>query len=121
MLDTFLTEIQKKPEDWNIRMVLADWYEDNGRSDLAECLRWVSSHKKRPYHGSSKVFTWFNADRIQPGLGDPESDIPEAVYQLLTGGQEIADHKVFPSMHAAEEALQNAWLAARQQGWNDDS
>jgi hypothetical protein len=120
MLETFFADLEKNPEDWKVRGVLADWYEDSGRADLAGCLRWMVNHKKRPYHGSSKVFTWFNADTVEPGLGDPESDIPGAVYQLLSGGEESANHKAFPNLRAAEEAFQAAWSAARQQGWKAD-
>jgi uncharacterized protein (TIGR02996 family) len=118
MLEVFFADLTRNPEDWTMRGVFADWHEDNGRPAQAECLRWMIRRRKRPYHGSSKVYTWFNADTIDPDLGDPESDLPGPVYKLLGGGEESANHKSFRTLQAAEEAFQAAWVAAREQGWD---
>src|SRR5262249_16172742 len=83
MLETFYEDLNKKPEDWSLRGVVADWYEDNGQLEGATAQRWMVQNHKRPYHGSSGTFTWFNLDSIDPGLGDPESDIPGGIYQHL--------------------------------------
>jgi hypothetical protein len=120
ILDQFLQDLADKPDDWNLRGVVADWAEDNNRPDLAECLRWMIKHNKRPYPSSSGGATWFNAETISTGLGDPESDIPAALFGLLQGGQEVAHHKSFPSLRAAEESFQAAWTAARARGWSPE-
>jgi hypothetical protein len=118
ILDQFLEDMARAPEDWNLRGVVADWAEDNQRPDLAECLRWMVRAHKRPYHGASGGATWFNAETVAEGLGDPESDIPAVLFKLLEDGKEVANHKSFPSLRAAEEAFQAAWAAARTRGWS---
>jgi hypothetical protein len=117
ILDQFLDDLADKPEDWTLRGVVADWAEDNDRADLAACLRWMIKNEKRPYHGSTGGATWFNAETVSDGLGDPQSDIPAALFKLLEGGKEVANHKSFPSLRAAEESFQSAWAAARTRGW----
>jgi uncharacterized protein (TIGR02996 family) len=116
-LESFLEGLAQTPDDWDLRRVVADWCEENGQSGRADCLRWMSRQKKRPYQGSSGSASWFNAETIDPGLGDPESDIPGAVYGVLEGGTESANHKTFPSLRAAEEAFHAAFQAARAKGW----
>ena len=117
ILHQLLTDLAAAPEDWRLRGVLADWYEDNGQPQHAECLRWMVAQRKRPYPGSANRATWFNADTISSGLGDPESDVPGAVYDRLEGGKEVANHKTFKSTRDAEEAFHRAWAGARQGGW----
>jgi uncharacterized protein (TIGR02996 family) len=113
-----LADVAAAPEDWKLREVLADWYEDNSQPHCAECLRWMVRHKKRPYVGSQARATWFNADTISTGLGDPESDVPGPVYDRLEGGKQVANHKTFKSTRDAEEAFHQAWAGARQGGWS---
>jgi hypothetical protein len=117
-LEAFFADLERDPQDWPLRGVLADWYEDNGRPELAECLRWMIRKRKRPHHRVKGTYVWFNADANQDLSGDdPESDLPGAVYKRVAGGLEQGGHKSFPSLRAAEESFQAAWLAARRQGW----
>jgi hypothetical protein len=120
ILDQFMKDLAGAPEDWSLRGVIADWAEDNNRPQLAECLRWMIRQHKRPYHGSSGGGTWFNEDTIAEGLGDPESDIPAEVFTRLEGGNEVANHKTFLTLRAAEESFQEAWLKARGEGWKPE-
>jgi uncharacterized protein (TIGR02996 family) len=121
VLEQLVGDLEAAPEDWKLRGVLADWFEDNGRPERAECLRWMVRQHKRPYGGyrlgKLAVACWFNADTISAGLGDPESDIPGTLFLLLEGGKAVANHRSFPSLRQAEEALQAAWVRARAQGW----
>jgi hypothetical protein len=117
ILDSFLDDLSATPEDWSLRGVVADWAEDNNQPRLAESLRWMIREQKRPYHGSSGGGTWFNADTIAEGLGDPESDLPAVLFSRLEGGKQIANHKSFPTLRAAEESFLTAWVQAREQGW----
>jgi uncharacterized protein (TIGR02996 family) len=115
--DELMEDLCRAPADWKMRGVLADWYEDNDQPEQAACLRWMIQHHKRPYHGAHRGATWFNADTIGQGLGDPESDIPGEVFRLLEGGKEVANHKSFTAVREAEEAILAAWSKARQAGW----
>ena len=120
ILDQLLKDLSGSPDDWSLRGVIADWAEDNNRPQLAECLRWMIRQNKRPYHGSSGGGTWFNEDTIAEGLGDPESDIPAEVFTRLEGGNEVANHKTFATLRAAEESFQEAWVKARAEGWKPE-
>jgi len=115
--EQLLADLCSAPENWELRGVLADWCEDNDLSEQAACLRWMIRHHKRPYHGTQQRATWFNADTIAPGLGDPESDLPGELFRLLEGGKEIANHKSYDTLREAEESLLAAWSKARQSGW----
>ena len=117
ILQHFLDDLCATPEDWALRGVVADWAEDNDQPRLAEALRWMIRHQKRPYLDSTGTGTWFNAETVSPGLGDPEADIPEEVYTHLDGGKKTANHKKFPSMREAEESFLRAWAKARAEGW----
>jgi hypothetical protein len=117
VVDQLLDDLSRAPEDWKLRGVVADWYEDNDRSEEAAALRWMIKNKKRPYHGSASSATWFNLDTVSAGLGDPESDIPGAVFKHLEGGKAVANHMTFPSLREAEEAFLAGWVKARKQGW----
>ena len=116
----FVEGLARAPGDWDLRAVFADWCEENAEADVAACLRWMVRHEKRPYHGSSDRATWFNADTIGQGLGDPESDIPAAIFTLLEGGTALANHKAYATVPQAEEAFYHAWHAAREKGWSPE-
>jgi hypothetical protein len=116
--DQLLDDLCRAPDDWKLRGVLGDWFEDNNHSGEAACLRWMVEHKKRPYHSdSSPQVSWFNADTISSGLGDPESDVPGPVYEQLAGGKVTANHKTYDGLRAAEEAFLAAFLKAVKKGW----
>ncbi len=114
----FVEGLAESPDDWALRNVFADWCAENDRQGVAACLLWMVRRKKRPYRGSGGRGTWFNADTISPGLGDPESDIPAAVFGLLEGGQAVANHKAYSTLAKAEEAFYAAWQRAREGGWD---
>jgi len=79
----FLQGLMDTPDDWALRTVFADWCLDNDRPGVAACLLWMVRQRKRPYRGWAGRGTWFNADTIKEGLGDPESDIPGVVFGML--------------------------------------
>jgi hypothetical protein len=131
-----------KSDDWEARSGLAQQAQSDGNAYLAECLRWQIAHRKRPYHAeSTTIYSWrnadilsarsiqdaghdlmfpFNADTIFGGpgsLGDEESDLPGVLYSHLTGGNDVASHRQYPTLQLAEEALHAAWAAAREAGW----
>jgi uncharacterized protein (TIGR02996 family) len=122
ILDQFLNDLAGAPEDWTLRGVLADWADDNSQPQLAECLRWMIRCQKRPYPDKSGRGTWFNAETIRKDLdlGDPESDIPAALFTQLEGGDEVKNHRLFKTLRAAEEAFQAAWVKAREKGWKPE-
>ena len=112
------------PNDWEARVILAQAYERAKQSHAAECLYWQVRHHKRPYYGEPhNNFCWFNADKIIQGLGDEESDLPEALYSRLCGRQFAVpcNSKTYSTLREAEEDLHRAWGAARSEGWQPQS
>jgi hypothetical protein len=116
-LDTLYEGLTRTPEDWQLRTVLADWYEDVGQQDVADCLRWMAMHRKRPYRSGSGTYHWFNVERVTTAA-DPESDIPEAVYRRLRGreGLELV-FRDYDNLKSADEDFYSAWREARRHGW----
>ena len=119
--EQFLADLLRTPDDRTLRRVYADWCEDNDLPECAECLRWMASANKRPLRGSTGGGTWFDGDTIASGLGDEESDLPDALYRCVQGGGEFCNHRTFDSLSEAERALQAAWAKARKAGWTPNA
>ena len=90
--------------DWLPRLAAADWYEENGRPDMAACLRWQVAHKKRPLGNSE--WSWYNAAYVCTGT-DPESDLPDEVFRALPGVEHDRWNyrKDYATLRQADEAL----------------
>ncbi len=110
--EQLFADLYANPNDWRMRNVVFDWYEDNGCPDEAACLTWMLENRKRPYSsGTDSVASWFNGGKIQSDLGDGESDLPEEVYNLLENYSSTrANHRTYASVQAAEEAFVIAWI-----------
>lgn len=110
-LHPLLEDLYANPDDWGLRSIVADWYEDSGRLKEAEALRWMVSNKKRPYHTMSNRndAAWFGP--MFPGHGvDPESDIPEELSVHLRNGQGSPGEYRYNGTKQAEEAFVAAWI-----------
>ncbi len=104
---------------WDVYRMYGDYCEDNKQDYLAECLRWQADNKHRPLvDSSSPNAAWFNKNVVTTlGIGDPESDLPEELYNNLEDGKVVANHKSYESLLLAEKALQKAWAKTREGGW----
>ncbi len=74
-----------------IALVLADLLEETGEDALAAAVRWMLREGKRPFRQlNPNVRSWWTADRefIRKGgkTTDPESDLPDDLYDSLHGG-----------------------------------
>ncbi len=121
MFDKFVEDMNEDSDNWKLRSVIADWFEDNNQLAKAECFRWSVLNNKRPCrNGGSKpaaTYAWFNKDTISAGMTDPESDIPGKLYDCLPG-KSTANHKSYDTLREAEEALIEAYKLAVAKGWN---
>lgn len=123
--DVLLDDLCAEPDNWVLRGILADWYEDAGEGMKAECLAWSSQNHKRAHQEKRKgsdntevpLFVWFDASKVAPNLGDTESDLPGELFKHLGGGKAVANHMLYKTRREAEEALVAAWVAARAAGW----
>jgi hypothetical protein len=117
-LDTLYEGLARSADDWELRAVLADWFEEAGRQDVADCLRWMVKHRKRPYRSTSGAYHWFNVERVTTA-SDPASDIPAVVYRLMRGeeGLEMV-FRDYDTLKLADEDFYAAWREAQRQGWS---
>src|SRR4051812_4864231 len=46
--EDFERALDRRPADWDLRAVIADWLDDNGDTLGAECLRWQARAGRRP-------------------------------------------------------------------------
>jgi hypothetical protein len=115
--DALYLALAQTPDDWLLRAVLADSFEESGQQVVADCVRWMIQHHKRPYRSPDGYFHWFDAHRIRNRV-DPESDIPEEIYRHLTGSIGTwAIYRTYDNLRAAEEDFHVAWQHARAGGW----
>ena len=104
---TLMDRVTRFIDDWTLPRQAA------GENPYAEGAKSTLSESWRP--------RLEEADTIGTGLKDVESDIPGALYQHLGGGTEVAHHKSYKSLRAAEEDFQAAFAAARAGGWDPEA
>ncbi len=129
-----LEQVRAFPDDWVIRLVLADWYEENGFPDMAAGQRWQAKTKRRPgnrkFRGTdlekpeifdptacssapSKPWCWY------PALAEEQKKYPAFVllpmplYLAMGGWQSPNSHLFFKTITLAEAAL---WMGLRELG-----
>ncbi len=49
--DAFESALDDNPDDWNLRLIYADWLDDRGFQSLARAQRWMAEHKLMPSVG----------------------------------------------------------------------
>src|SRR5437660_18129 len=103
-LETLYESLVQSQNDWQVRSVLADWFEEAGEQGAAACRRWVARNRRRPgFHPRPSEygpFIWvLQAD--QPIIEDPPAHLPEALWQPLTGNGEPHPVASFKSYRTA--------------------
>jgi hypothetical protein len=94
---------------------LADWFEERGDATAAECLRWLVRNGRRPgcYEEQTLYgkFVWIRLE-ASPILNQPEAQLPERLWEALTGNDEpyqVLSFKSYQSIRRAFLALIEAW------------
>lgn len=82
------------PEDWEARLVYADWLEERDLFQEAKVQRWLADNKKRPFTTTLQYYFWYEEDTAfdndthqQNDETDPQSDLPVKLFVLLAGGE----------------------------------
>ena len=72
----FERQLDDNPSDWVLRLIYADWLEEQG-DNFAEAQRWMAENKKCPeYRGAAAgEWAWWDARYSLPALID-EHDLP---------------------------------------------
>jgi uncharacterized protein (TIGR02996 family) len=119
-LEALYEALSCSPDDWQARQILADWFEEAGQQAHADSVRWMVRHRKRPYRSLSGTYHWFNADRVTTA-GDPESNLPEAIYALMHGSEGLETIiRDYDSLREADEDFYAAWRLAGERGLDRD-
>jgi uncharacterized protein (TIGR02996 family) len=125
-LSAFYLALEDVPDDRLTLLALADWYEEEGGPDAADCLRWTVRNAVWPFRYSvnsglsvsSAVWHdgwfWWSVDEPFHGRDwghDPHCLLPAAVWQKLrhTFNYDPAVFKEYPTRRSAYEALIEAW------------
>jgi hypothetical protein len=127
-LDAFYLVLDDSPGDPLTTQALADWYEEQGNSTAAACLRWALRRGRWPFryfrHGPLRVASdawhegwcwWVREDMASAReWGYPrECCLPLVVWERLRHSFDYdpGTFKQYPSRRAAYEALFAAWLS----------
>ena len=125
-LSAFYLVLEDHPDDWVTLLALADWYEERGEPDAADCLRWAARNGASPfcYHVNSNLkfsapvwhdgWFWWAVDEPYHGRDwghDASCRLPQALWAKLrhTFNYNPAVFKEYPTRRAAYEALIDAW------------
>jgi hypothetical protein len=84
--------------NWELRLILADAYEETGQQSNADCQRWMVKNQKHPSYE-----TWFNEDTVITRY-QPQSNLPDRIFKLLHG-KDVRWWKEFDSPRQAEEEI----------------
>ncbi len=101
-MDPFIAALDENPEDWNLRLVYADWLDDHGDHQFASAQRWMANHQKRAWKPVLTKNTWTWGRVIRTVMGSTlDSDLLDSV-----PGDRLNSHIVqYGSRQNAERAL----------------
>ena len=127
-LTAFYLALDEMPGDRVTMLALADWYEEHGNADAADCLRWAVREVRRPFRygpdDSMRVTFekwqkgWYWWAKAGEGLdwGHPATcGLAEDIWRGLkhTFDYSPSVFKEYPSFRAAFEALVAVWARRR--------
>ena len=69
--DDFEHKLDNNPEDWELRLIYADWLEEQG-DNFAETQRWMAEHQKCAFQNKT-VWHWWDEESatIAPAILKP--------------------------------------------------
>lgn len=81
-LEDWYRHLEEHPDDWECRLVLADWLDDQGLDVLAAGQRWQAREHARPMGGTH----WYNAEHYRAGkdqLPPGPEDLPRETFLAM--------------------------------------
>lgn len=109
--DDFRAAITAAPDDWCIRVGLADFLAEQGDERGAFAQRWMAFHQRRPFRRAKTAKGVAVAERFAwpwflHGFGlDDCCHLSRPVFHTMAGHKWGKSHFYYPSEAAAEEAL----------------
>ena len=103
------------PTDWPLRLVYADWLEEQGRLNEAFAQRWMAQEQKRPrFYHKFQQWVWYDEWQVTSRI-DQMSDLTSIVWRLLPEAEIDQGRKAYHTRQEAEFALVQA-LAGQGKG-----
>jgi uncharacterized protein (TIGR02996 family) len=80
----FERQLGRNPKDWPLRLVYADWLDEQGDQELARAQRWMAKRERCPVIGMGFTIGWadYTAFKEPADL----SQIPKRVLARMKGG-----------------------------------
>ena len=69
--DDFEHKLDNNPEDWKLRLIYADWLEEQG-DNFAETQRWMAEHQKCAFQNKT-VWHWWDEEICNYRASDLEA------------------------------------------------
>lgn len=107
--DDFQAALDAHPDDWQTRLVFADWLQERG-DPRAEGYRALGALRRRGLP-DLEYACWFDAHE-QRGGDDKASDLPRDWFRLIEGGNRdlyVSSAAAFPTRRAADDAAARAF------------
>jgi uncharacterized protein (TIGR02996 family) len=103
--------LERNHNDFEVRLVFADWLEEQGMLKEATGMRWQATNRQRAWKSGYDSWHWYNITQIQQTINPlgPESDLPEVLYlQLSRGYCNSPEYRAYHSIEEADDALADA-------------
>jgi uncharacterized protein (TIGR02996 family) len=108
--------LDRRPADWELRLVAADWLEEHGDTLGAECLRWQARFRKRPhrssFYGPEGKWGWWVLWRNEDWRTTRPQvrEVPETLWRKLPPRVTwFTGFRSYATRAEAEYALRVAW------------
>ncbi len=111
MYEALRDAIDESPEDWDRRLILADFCEESRDLLEAEFWRWTAKEHKRARKSENNYipYQWYNISSNNNDV-DPESDIPKELYKTLkTPEADYWTYKLYKTNREADDDLLQAY------------
>ncbi len=110
IIQSLYKNIEEHPEDWDLRLVLADAYEEIEELEKSEFWRKTALNKVRPHRNSVNSYNWLLKT---PNLTELLSDVSPILWETMIKNNDVI---FFPNQREAYQALFNAWKEAVKEG-----
>ncbi len=67
--DAFEAALDETPDDWNLRLIYADWLDEHGDQSLARAQRWMAEHERMPLIGPDALLRMLGVRQPANTLG----------------------------------------------------
>lgn len=117
-LDGFHQALDENWCDWTTRLIMADWYREQGSDRIADAIVWQVKRKKRPLTSTFiprrlKNVYWRTlcCERSASGRADGSHNPPKCVWDLLRKMAPYAQDYMLCYYYTRRSAEEHLWVA----------